>query len=213
MARIERSLGKVKASDYFNYKLLGREQAHPRALWWERRAEVIAEDEDSRFIGAQSFDGTALLCTNVPQERLLAGEVVAKYKEQVVVEQTIDPDSNVIASGSPVQIRPMWLHLAKRLMGLTPIPSGLIMIAVLVAALLEHQVRRWIAKTGQLVQGLMPEKRDNPYPTAQALLRAFDDYALVLVRSSAGQEEAHHTKLRPVQQQIWDIMGLPPLPG
>jgi hypothetical protein len=41
-----------------------------------------------------------------------------------------------------------------------------------VAALLEHQVRRWIAKTGKLLKGSMPEGRDNPYPTAKAMLRA-----------------------------------------
>lgn len=39
---------------------------------------------------------------------------------------------------SPIQIRSMWLHPPQRLAGLTL----LIMIAVLVAALLEQQVRR-----------------------------------------------------------------------
>ncbi len=89
----------------------------------------------------------------------------------------------------------------------------LIMIAVLVAGLREHQVRRWIAKTGELVRGLMPGKRDNPHPTAKALLRAFDDYALVLVRGGPGQEATYHMKLRPVQQQVWNIMDLPALSG
>ena len=86
------------------------------------------------------------------------------------------------------------------------------MIAVLVAALLEHQVRRWIAKTGSLVHGLMPDGRDNPYPTAKALLRSFQYYALVIVRRGKRQVEFHHPKLDPVQQQIWNIMGLDPLP-
>jgi transposase len=195
LARIEGCLGKAKASRYFTYQLVGTEEGHPEALWWEQREETIAE--------AERFDGIVLLCANVPKERLTAGEVVAKYKEQVGVEQTID------FIKSPVQIRPMWLHSPKRLMGLTL----LIMIAVLVAGLLEQQVRRWIARTGELVRGLMPEKRANPHPTAKALLRAFDDYALVLVRGGPGQEAAHYTKLRPVQQQVWDIMGLPALPS
>ena len=73
-------------------------------------------------------------------------------------------------------------------------------------------MRRWIQDTGQRVRGLMPERRDNSYPTARALLRAFADYALVLVSHSAGAAETHYPKLRPVQQQIWDIMGLDPLP-
>jgi transposase len=72
----------------------------------------------------------------------------------------------------------MWLHSPKRLAGLLL----LIMVAVLVAMLLEHQVRRWIARTGKLLKGLMPEERDNPYPTAKAMLRAFQSYALIIVR-------------------------------
>jgi len=54
----------------------------------------------------------------------------------------------------------------------------------------------------------MPENRDNPYPTAKKLLRAFRSYALVIVRHSDGHEEVHYPKLRPVQQQIWNIMQL-----
>lgn len=192
-ARIDKALKKARASHYFSYKLLGKQEGQVQALWWGRQEGVIAEDE--------RFDGVALLCTNVPRERLSAGEAMVKYKEQVNVEQTID------FIKSPVQIRPMWLHSPKRLMGLTL----LIMIAVLVAALLEHQVRRWIAKTGELVRGLMPEKRDNPYPTAKAMLRAFNDYTLVVVRGG-DREEIHCPKLRTVQQQIWDIMRLDPLP-
>jgi len=65
----------------------------------------------------------------------------------VSVEQTID------FIKSPVQIRPMWLHSPNRLAGLTL----LVMVAVLVAALLEYQVQRWIAQTARLVHGLRPE--------------------------------------------------------
>jgi transposase len=192
-ARIDKALKKARASQYFSYELLGKKEGQVQALFWERREDAIAQDE--------RFDGVALLCANVPRERLSAAEAMVKYKEQVNVEQTID------FIKSPVQIRPMWLHSPKRLMGLTL----LIMIAVLVAALLEHQVRRWIAKTGELVRGLMPEKRDNPYPTAKAMLRAFSDYSLVVVRGD-DRQEVHCPKLRPVQQQIWDILGLDPLP-
>ncbi len=192
--RLDKALHKAKAHKYFAYTLYGADEDLAWELHWERRQQVIAEDE--------RFDGTTLLCTNVPAERLSAGEVMIKYKEQVQVEQTID------FIKSPVHIRPMWLHSPKRLAGLTL----LIMIAVLAAALLEHQVRRWIAKTGHLLHGLMPEGRDNPYPTAKAMLRAFQDYALVMVRHGKHQEEVHHPRLRPVPQQIWDIMGLSPLP-
>ena len=181
---------KTQARYYFNFTLLGSDEDPAWELHWERNPAAISQ--------AERFDGVALLCSNVPDVRLSAGAVMIKYKEQVNVEQTID------FIKSPVQIRPMWLHSPRRLAGLTL----LIMIAVLVAALLEYQVRRQIAQTGRLLDGLMPEKRDNPYPTAKKMLKAFQDYALVIVRHADGHEDIHCPKFRPVQQQIWDIMGL-----
>lgn len=191
-SRLEKALGKAQARRYFNFTLHGTDEDQAWALHWERCPTVISQ--------AERFDGIALLCTTVPVERLSAGAVMAKYKEQVNVEQTID------FIKSPVQIRPMWLHAPRRLAGLTL----LIMIAVLVAALLEYQIRRQIAQTGQLLKGLMPEHRDNPYPTAKKLLQAFQDYALVIVRHADGHEDVHFPKLHPVQQQIWVLMGLSP---
>ena len=194
-SRIEKALGKAKAGRYLAYRLEGTDEDQAWRLEWKLRQEVIRDGE--------CFDGVALICTSVPAQRLAAGEVMVKYKKQVSVEQTID------FIKSPVQVRPMWLHSPKRLARLTL----LIMIAVLVAALLEHQVRRHIAQTGQLLEGLMPEGRDNPYPTAKAMLRAFGHYALVLVRRDGDGAQIHHPKLGSVQQQVWDIMKLAALTG
>jgi transposase len=193
-SRLDKALRKAQASRYFGCTLHGTDEDQAWALRWARCPTVISQ--------AERFDGIVLLCTTVPVERLAAGAVMTKYKEQVTVEQTID------FIKSPVQIRPMWLHAPRRLAGLTL----LIMIAVLVAALLEYQIRRQIAQTGQVLNGLMPEHRDNPYPTAKKMLQAFQDYALVIVRHADGHEVIHYPKLRPVQQQIWDLMGLSP-PG
>ncbi len=187
--RLAQALQKAQAQHYWRYTLTGTKSAQDWQLSWQKEQAVL--DTQARF------DGIALLCTNVSTDRLAAGAAMIKYKEQVQVEQTID------FIKSPVQIRPMWLHSPKRLVGLTL----LIMIAVLVAALLEHQIRRWIAKTGQTLKGLMPEQRDNRYPTAKALLRVFADYALVLVRRKGRHRDVHYPKLRPIQQRIWKIMG------
>jgi len=191
--RIEQTLRKAQARPYFSYTLSGTDETGDLGLRWRRRPQAIRE--------AQVFDGVALLCTNVPAQVWAAETVMIKYKQQVVAEQAID------FIKSPVQIRPMWLHQPKRLAGLTL----LIMLAVLLAALLERQVRRWIAKLGQGLQGLRPGKRRTTMPTAEALLRAFADYALVIVRRARGHEEVHLPKLRALQQQIWDALQLPPI--
>jgi len=99
----------------------------------------------------------------------------------------------------------MWLHSPQRIAGLTL----LIMLAVLIAGLIEHQVRQKIAHNKKLLKGLMPENRDNPYPTAEKLLKAFQDYTIVLLRHSNGREEILYPKLRPVQQQILHMLAIP----
>lgn len=81
-ARIDKALEKAKAKNYFSYRLIGRGKDQVEALFWERQEEAIAQDE--------RFDGVALICANVPKERLCAGEVMVKHKQQVGVEQTID---------------------------------------------------------------------------------------------------------------------------
>jgi len=192
-ARIVQALGKAKALPYLTYQLQGTDQDQAWHLTWDVDQACVAD--------ATQRDGIVLLCTNVPASRLSAPEVMGKYKEQVQVEQVID------FIKSPVQIRPMWLHQPKRLAGLTL----LIMIAVLTAALLEHQVRRWIAKTGHPVKDLRPEKRGDAHPTATALLQAFAAYAVVVVQGRRGREELHVPTLSPLQQTIWDILELPAL--
>ena len=193
--RIEQALRSTKAAAYFKYTLTGTEGGRDWRLAWARDQEAIKS--------AACFDGLYLLCTNATEQELSANEAQRKYKEQIGVEQTID------FIKSPVQIRPMWLHSPKRIAGLTL----LIMIAVLVAMLLEFEVRRLLKEHNKKIAGLRPEGRKDPAPTAKSLLRAFSDYTLVIVKHPDGTQETHYPKFRPVPQQIWELLGLPPLPG
>lgn len=193
--RIEEELRRAKAAAYFKYTLTGTEGERDWRLSWERDMAAIET--------AACFDGVSLMCTNAPEQELLANEAQRKYKEQIGVEQTID------FIKSPVQIRPMWLHLPKRIAGLTL----LIMIAVLVAMLLEFEVRRLLKEQNKKIEGLRPEGRKDPAPTAKSLLRAFSDYSLVIVKHADGKQETHYPKFRLVSQQIWDLLNLSPLPG
>ena len=189
--RLEQALRKVQARAYFSYTLTGNDEAGDWRLRWRRLPKAIQTEA--------AFDGVALLCTNVPAADWSAATVMSKYKQQVLAEQAID------FIKSPVQIRPMWLHQPKRLAGLTLV----VMLAVLLAALLELQVRRWLAKQGQSLTGLRPGKRRTTMPTAEALLKAFADYTLVIVRRARGGQEVHLPQLRPLQQQIWNALQLP----
>jgi transposase len=193
-ARIEQALRRTRAQPYLTCHLAGTDGDQDWHLTWTVNQPALDT--------ATCLDGVVLLCTNVPPDRCSATDLVIRHKSQIGVEQTID------FLKSPVQIRPLWLHTPRRIAGLTL----LIMLAVLLAALVEHQVRAWIARAGDLVQGVMPDGRDTASPTAKALLRTFHDYALILVHLADGTTTVHAPTLRPVQHQIWSIMGLPPLP-
>lgn len=187
--RLEKSLNKARASAYYLYVLTGNEEKQDWQLTWSCKLDAITQ--------SACFDGVVLLCTNVPVERLSASEVMKKYKEQVSVEQTF------AFIKSPVQIRPLWLHSPQQLAGLTL----LIMLAVLIASLIEHCVRQDIAKNKKMLKGLMPENRDNPYPTAEKPLKVFQDYSLVVTRFADGRHQVHYPKPRPIQRQILDILA------
>jgi transposase len=190
LSRLGKGLVKAKASAYFQYSLSGSDDKQDWQLTWSQNRKTIAQSE--------RFDGVVLLCTNLPVERLSSGGVVEKYKEQVQPEQAFD------FIKSPIQIRPMWLHSPQRIAGLTL----LIMLAVLLASLIEHRVRQEIATNKKLIKGLMPDNRDNPYPTAEKLLKAFQDYTVVILRYPDGREEILYPKLRPVQQHILGLLGI-----
>lgn len=192
--RLDNRLRTCGATRYFHYTLNGTDANQKWRLSWQILESELNHD--------QKFDGIALFCTNVPQTRLSSSEVLCKYKEQIHVEQSID------FIKSPVHIRPMWLHSPRRIAGLTL----LIMIAVFMASLLEFHIRRHLAQTGNLIHGLMPENRDNPFPSANKLLHAFQNYALVILQHPDGRKDVHFPPFRPVQQQIWDILQLAFLP-
>jgi transposase len=193
--RMEPALKKQNARRYFPFQRTGSDEKQDWPLTWNANREAIEQEAH--------FDGVVLLCTNVLGERLTAGEVVKKYKEQVSAEQTF------AFIKSPIQLRPLWLHSPRRLAGLT----FLIMLAVLVASLIEYYVRHHIAQNKKLLKGLMPENRDTPYPTAEKLLKAFQDYTLVVLRFPNGHHQVHYPRPRPIQQQILDILAtLPPKP-
>jgi transposase len=190
LQRIETALKAV--GEYFLYELSGSEENQDWQLTWSFNNQAIAE--------AANWDGIALICSNVPPSQLSAGEVFKKYKQQVSIEQTID------FIKSQIQVRPMWLHCPQRLAGLTL----LIMLAVLIASLIEYRVRQEIAKTQQPLQGLMPENRNTLFPTAEKLLKAFQDYSFVITRLADGIHQLHFPKPRPIQKQILDILELLP---
>ena len=108
----------------------------------------------------------------------------------------------------PIRVRPLWLKRPDRIETLI----FLVMLAVLIYALVERQVHRHIAQTGQKIEGVMPEKRDTFTPSGLRLLAAFA--GVCLVRWNDGQRvRVQVSDLSVVQRQILTAIGLADLPA
>lgn len=168
--RADQILGKNAAGRFIQVQVSRtRAKTAPIRLTWSVPGKALQT--------AAQGDGVYSVVTNLLTATHSATEVLAIYKDQHQVEGRFR-DLNQL----PIRVRPLWLKRPDRIETLV----FLIMIAVLLYALLERQVRRHIAATGQKIDGLMPEKRDTLTPSGQRLLRAFA--AVCLVRLDDGQQ-------------------------
>jgi transposase len=189
--RVAKALRRNPAGQSFSVQVTKtRARLAPLRLKWTlNRKRLQAEAQ---------WDGVYSVLTNLPEETHAASAVLEIYKDQHQVEGRFR-DLNQL----PVRVRPLWLKRPDRLETLV----FLIMLAVLVFALLERQVRRVIAQTGQKITGLMPEKRDTTTPKGGRLLKAFDSLSVVKI------EQGHRVRyllseLSSVQRQIIQALGL-----
>lgn len=195
LAVVRQRVGKVLHSNpagrYFSVQVTKtRAQKAPLRLKWTLKHKQIRAQAQ--------WDGVYSVLTNLPQNTHSPTAVLEVYKDQHQVEWRFR-DLNQL----PVRVRPLWLKRPDRIETLV----FLIMVAVLVLALLERQVRRALAQRRQVIEGLMPEKRDTPTPKGSRLLKAF--YSLSVVKIEDGQGARFILgELSAVQQQIISALGL-----
>jgi len=192
-ARVKKALGQNPSGRYFQVQVKGKTPGDLQLSWSLNRKRLKAEAQR---------DGVYSVLTNLPESTHAPSAVLELYKNQHHVEGRFR-DLNQL----PVRVRPVWLHRPDRIETLI----FLIMLAVLLFALLERQVRQTIAHTGQKIRGLMPEHRDTPKPKGARLLKAFD--TLSLVQFSDGLHvRLLLSELSSVQRQIIHALELADLP-
>jgi len=141
-----------------------------------------------------------LVVAGGPAAALADADILAEWKGQYKVEHCFRLVSQLFL------VAPVFLKTPRRIAALV----FLIMVGALVAGLIERQVRRVLAELRRPIRGLMPEGRDNLRPTVARLFKAFADYSLVVVQDAQGQlVETRFARLNPVQDQIWQMLGLP----
>jgi len=145
--------------------------------------------------------GWRLYVTNAPTERLDLAAAVSSYREEWQPERGFHR-----LKGAALAIRPLLLRSDQRICGLLRI----LVIALRALTLLEFVARRQLAQQTAPLQGLYAgnPQRATQQPTAERLLRAFDDITWYQVPDGQTTWE-QITPLSNLQRRILDLLGIP----
>jgi len=145
--------------------------------------------------------GWRLYVTNTPIERLDLAAAVSSYREEWQPERGFHR-----LKGAALAIRPLLLRTDQRICGLVRI----LVIALRALTLLEFVARRQLAQQTAPLQGLYAgnPQRATQQPTAERLLRAFDDITWYQVADDQTTWQ-QVTPLSDLQRRILDLLGIP----
>jgi transposase len=143
-------------------------------------------------------DGVFPLVTNLPQDKYKVLDVLQIYRYQPYLERRFENLKTEYA------IAPVYLKKKERVVGLLHV----YFIAIMVAALIEREVRRAMAASHVTALPLYPEERRCNAPTSP---RIFDRFTGVdwYRQTGANAEVVFPVKLSEVQQQVLTLLGLP----
>jgi transposase len=154
-------------------------------------------DEDAIAAAART-DGVYALATNLPDRRLGANAILARYKGQQIVERRHRELKQTL------RVRPIFLHKDERIHALVSV----IGIALLVFGLIESELRkRWQQHSDgqqQLMPGLLPEGRA-ARPTGRNALAAFQGLALTYTTNGIVLDQ-----LTATQRRILNLFNVEP---
>lgn len=172
----------------------------------EVRQEVIytikSERNGEALTHAIDHLGWRVSATNQKTDHLTLEQAVEAYRDEYRVERDFER-----LKGHPLSLTPMYVQRDDHRVGLV----RLLTIALRVLTLLEGVVRKNLQEQKKELAGLYagnPKRRTNQ-PTAEHLLKAFDEVTLTIVSTSRFAQR-HTTQLSPLQQQILSLLGFTP---
>jgi transposase len=142
--------------------------------------------------------------TNLPVERMSLAQSVIHYRGGWSLERDFH-----LVKDCPLGIRPLYVRRDDQITGLT----HLLTLALRLMTLIEVQVRRSLAQTGEQMSGLYAGQpsRKTTRPTGVSLLKAFARGEVTLTRIQMGECYSWHiTPLSSLQKQILAYLKLSP---
>jgi len=179
-----------------------RYRGRPATVRQEREIWVRVKVDEEALEKAVRRLGWRVYVTNEGAERLALPQAVLAYREQYTIDRGMGR-----LKGRPLSLTPMYLQRDDRVTGLI----RLLTIALRVLTLLEFTARRNLAMEDVPLTGLYAgnPKRATRRPTAERLLKAFQEITLTIIQESH-QTSRHLTPLSPLQQRILVLLGFSP---
>lgn len=145
--------------------------------------------------------GWRAFVTNTSRKQLPLAEAVQVYCDEWLIERDCQR-----LKGRPLSLSPLWLTRADHAIGLT----RLLTLAARVLALVEYDVRCQLHQTQQTLTGLFAGQatRATDRPTTERLLKAFDQIALIVIRTGS-RVQRYLTPLSTLQKTILRLMHCP----
>jgi len=172
----------------------------------EVRQEVTYTIESERNEEALAYAithlGWRVYATNQKTGIFPLEQAVEAYRDEYRVERCFER-----LKGHPLSLAPMYVQRDDHRVGLVRVLT----IALRVLTLLEGVVRKSLQEQKQELAGLYAgnPKRRTAQPTAEHLLKAFDEVTLTIV-STSHFIQRHITQLSSLQQQILSLLGFTP---
>lgn len=183
----------------------GRGAAHrPSQVIEKVRYQITAvvRQEDPLAAQKERFGWKAFV-TNAPKQRLSLAEAVLCYRHEYRIERMFN------RLKSRLEIAPLFVKCDDQIQGLT----YLLTLGVRVLPVMEFILRRSLQQDQATLPGLHRENRTKQTnkPTAERVLKAFDQISLTIIQEAAGHEIRRWlTPLSAVQQDILYRLGLDP---
>jgi transposase len=177
-------------------------RGQPARVDHDRHATIEVCVDDAALEAAVRRLGWRVYGTNQPAESLSLEQAVLAYRNEYQVERSLGR-----LKGRPLSLTPMYVQRDDHATGLIRLLS----IALRVLTLLEFVGRRQLAAGGTKLAGLYAgnPRRETARPTAEHLLKAFEDITLTIVKGSQ-RIVRHMTALSPLQQCILALLGFSP---
>jgi len=146
--------------------------------------------------------GWQVYVTNSTPDQYDVPALVAAYHQQPVHERTFSR-----LKTRNLHLRPVFLRDETRIAGLV----WLLCLALRVLTLTEQRLRTALQNQDAALVGLNPASRTQAItqPTTERVIRAFRNLTVTVV-TGEGWEQRHVSSLNQTQQQILDLLGLPP---